>query len=126
MGASSTSHQPLPLQGCKRILVALPDDGTDHRLLEALRRDKGITRADSVHVRAVAALQEAATRRGRLPEPSLARLVTVIATEQAADDLFDYICSVAEINRPGGGMVLMDRLLGATPFLLPEGLPDEV
>jgi hypothetical protein len=32
---------------------------------------------------------------------------------------------VAQINRPGGGMMFMGRLLGATPFLLPEGVPDE-
>jgi hypothetical protein len=125
MSANSKLHQPLPLQECKRILVALPDDGTDHRLIEALRRDKGVTRANTVSVRAVAALQDATTQRGRLPEPSLARLVTVIATEQAADDLFDFICSTADINRPGGGMVLMNRLIGATPFMLPENLPDE-
>jgi hypothetical protein len=29
------------------------------------------------------------------------------------------------MNRPGGGMVLMQRLLGATLCLLPEGVPDE-
>jgi hypothetical protein len=106
-------------------MVTLPDDGTDRRLLKALRRERGITRVDTVSVRAVAALQEAVTKQGRLPEPTLARLVTVLVTETEADAVFDYIYAVAEIDRPGGGMVLMDRLLGATPFLLPEGAPDE-
>jgi hypothetical protein len=45
--------------------------------------------------------------------------------EGAADAVFDYIYAVAGIDRLGGGMVLMDQLLGATPFLLPEGVPDE-
>jgi hypothetical protein len=94
-------------------------------LIKALRREKGITRVDTVAVRAVAALREAKTRQGRLPEPTLAKLVTVVVTETEADAVFDYICDVAKIDRPGGGMVLMDRLLGATPFLLPEGVPDE-
>lgn len=125
MAAISTSPQPLPLQSSKLILVALPDDGTDRRLIEALRRDKQVTRANTVQVRAVAALQEATSRRGKLPEATLGRLVTVVSCEQEADALFDYICSIAAIDRPGGGIVMMHRLSGATPFLLPEGLPDE-
>jgi hypothetical protein len=40
-------------------------------------------------VRAVAALQEAKTKRGRLPEPTLARWVTVVVTETEADAVFD-------------------------------------
>jgi hypothetical protein len=125
MDANSVTGRVLPFETCKRIMVVLPNDGTDRRLLKVLRREKGITRADTVSVRAVAALQEAKTKRGHLPEPILARLVTVVVTETEADAVFDYIYAVAKIDRPGGGMVLMERLLGATPFLLPEDVPDE-
>jgi len=113
----------LPCEPARRIRVILPDDGSDRRLLEGLWRDKAIVRADTVSVRAVAALREAHSRRGRLPEPVLARLVTVIVSPADADDLFDYIYATAQIGRPGGGTVFMDLLAGATLYELPQGLP---
>src|SRR6187401_354654 len=84
-----------------RIRAILPDDGSDRRLLEAR------------------------TRRGRLPEPVLARLVTVIVSPAEADGVFDYIYATARVGRPGGGTVLMDRLSGATVYKLPPGLPEQ-
>jgi hypothetical protein len=125
MNATPVEDRALPLEPGKRILVVLPDDGTDRRLIQALRRDKGVTRADTIPVRGVAALQNAKTKRGRLPEPTLAKLITVVVTAAEADAVFDYIYTTAQIDRPGGGMVLMDRLLGATPYVLPEGVSDE-
>jgi hypothetical protein len=108
----------------RRIRAALPDDGTDRCLADALRRERGIPRCDSVAVRAVAALQQQASRRGRLPEPLGARLVTIVVDEADADAVFEFVCEVAGIGRPGGGLVMMDRLVGATAFELPD-LPDE-
>jgi hypothetical protein len=119
------SSETAAFEPARRIRAILPDDGSDRRLLEGLWRDKGVTRADTVPVRAVAALLEAHTRRGRLPEPVLARLVTVIVSPAEADGVFDYIYVTARVGRPGGGTVLMDRLSGATVYKLPPGLPEQ-
>lgn len=115
----------LLLDTAKRIQVVLPDDGTDRTLIKSLRTNFGITRADSVAVRAVAALQAAKTRNSRLPEPLLAKLVTIIVSLDEADAVFHFVYTTAQIGRPGGGMMLMDKLLGATLYKLPEDVPDE-
>lgn len=116
-----------PVSGsmAKLIHCLVPDDGTDKQLLRLLRDQHGITRANSSSCRAVSMLQAATTRRGKLPESLLARLVTVITDEDHADTLFDFIYEHARVGRPGGGMVLMSRVAHATPFLMPAGIPDE-
>ena len=115
----------VPGKPAKLIWCALPDDGTDKRLLHALRKEKGVTRADSIYARGVAILREAEARKGKLPEPSLVRLVTVIVDAEEADELFDLIYERANIGRPDGGAIALATLAFATPYELPEGLPEE-
>lgn len=125
MSNDAIDERPPPMDECKRIRVILPDDGTDLRLMKALRLEENLTRVETVPVRAIAALEEAETRPGRLPESTFAKLVTVIVNASAADVLFDRIYEMAEIHRPGGGVIFMQRSLGATPYVLPGGIPDE-
>lgn len=114
----------VPGQPAKLISCILPDDGTERRLLAWLR-EQGITRAESLSCRGHSVLREAAARRGKLPEPSLVRLVRILVDADAADRLFDRIYEQADIHRPGGGALFMTPLLFATPFMLPEGVTEE-
>ena len=91
-------------------------------IANAIRRAAGLRKA---LCRGHAALNEARASRGRLPEPVLARLVSVVAEAEQADALFDLIYREADIERPGGGTLIMAPLTLATPFLLPEGVPGE-
>jgi hypothetical protein len=116
---------PIGSKSAKLISCIVPDDGTDRRLLHWLRDQQGITRANSVYCRGHSILREAATRRGKLPEPSLMRLVTVVVAADEADALFDQIYEQADIHRPGGGTLFMTPLTFATPFALPEGVANE-
>ncbi|MBK1718174.1 hypothetical protein [Thiocystis violacea] len=116
---------PVPGGAAKLISCILPDDGTERCLLAWLRDQAGVNRANSVYCRGHSVLRESTARRGKLPEPALVRLVTIVVDAEAADALFERVYERAEIHRPGGGALFMTPLILATPFALPEGVANE-
>jgi hypothetical protein len=118
---------PTPILGgpAKLISCILPDDGRDRRLLAWLRDQAGVMRANSVYCRGHSVLQETRARRGRLPEPTLVRLLSLVVDAAEADALFERLYVQADIGRPNGGALMMTPLSFATPFQLPEDVPNE-
>ena len=115
------SAKSAPREASKLITCMLPDDGTHKVLLEALRQEKQITRAQAISCLAISDLADANVNPGTLPDAFMARMVRVVVPEAEADALFEYIYEKARIGRDGGGAVWQSALVTATPFALPEG-----
>lgn len=96
MSDNLSFDQSVPREACKLITCVLPDHGTEKKLIRALRDEKHITRANSVSCLGLAVLASARTTFGELPQPTLVRKVDVVVTEEAANELYDYICNKAK------------------------------
>ena len=107
------------------MVCMLPDDGTDMKIMRQLRKEKDVTRAESTACRGVNNLQASKTRRGRLPEPTLYRLLTIIVTEAEGDDVFDFAHEIAQIGQPGRGALVQSTILGAPRYVMPDDVPEE-
>jgi len=110
---------------CKLITCILPDDGVHRKLLTDLRANRRAVRVSSQSCLGMGGFSDAKARPGTLPDAYLVRIVQIVANVDEADELFEYVHAVAEINRPGGGVMTQVPLIAATHYELPEGVPDE-
>ena len=125
--AHETTIRSSDFPACKEIHCILPDDGTAKRLLVELRQKKGVIRAGTFTLRGIGALvlAEAKAKRGKLPESDLVRQVSVICSEEQADEVFSYLFWSANIDKPRRGVVWQQPLTACTPYELPADIPDE-
>jgi len=113
------------LEPAKIITCMLPDNGIDIKLMRILKQDKAITRVFSVACRGILNLQHVKNRSVKLPEATLSRLLSIIVSEEQADEIFDFIYHTANIAKPNKGIITQETLLGATVYSIPEDVRDE-
>ena len=109
----------------KLITCVLPDDGRDMELLTLLRSEKGIVSASTFQCRGIGPRPQGEKEHSKLDASSV-RVVTVVVPKEKADDLFEYIYFKMGFDHPIAGIMYQGDLLTATPFLLPEGVADEL
>ncbi len=114
-------------EACKLIVCIIMDSDKrqDLALLKRLRSEKNVIRATTAPCLSSSILVEAKTRPGKLPEPVLARHLQILVSEAEADDVFDFVCENAGIDKYGGGGALVMPAPFGTMYRLPEGVPDE-
>ena len=110
------------LQTTKLITAILPK-GTSLDVVDKLKHEKLLTTANFNYARGMGKLTPAKYR--GVGEQSEKEVLTVVVEESQADEIFEYIYNLADINRPHGGLIYMQKLMQSTDFILPETVAEE-
>ena len=101
-----------------KLITAILPKGVSLHVIKMLKQEKTLTTANFNYARGMGKLTPVKYR--GVGEQSEKEMLTVIIDKESADDIFEYIYDVAEINRPHGGIIYMQKLMQSTDFVLPD------
>lgn len=89
--------------------------GRGQQVVEELRREMGLSCAFVHHARGIGV--------GRVDQKKLfyleREIITVLAPQHRADEVFRFLYFAAGINEPHAGMIIMEKTLCVQPFIEP-------
>jgi hypothetical protein len=106
----------------EKVITCILPKGKAMPVLKLLVEERGLTTIDIHYARGVGRITP--LRHRGIGETSEKEILTVSIPSAEADELFEYIYNIAEINRPHGGLMYMHALSASTLFNLPD-LPEE-
>lgn len=101
-----------------KLITAILPKGTSLNVVDKLKHEKLLTTANFNYARGMGKLTPAKYR--GIGETSEKEVLTVVVEEAQADEIFEYIFDIADINRPHGGIIYMQALMQSTAFVLPD------
>jgi hypothetical protein len=100
-----------------RLITCFLPSGRAMEVLERLRKEHGLESQFYHHARGVGV----GTRRGSRSYVAAEReVITVLAPQARADEIFRFLFFAAGLDAPNTGMVFMEPVLRASPFELPQ------
>ena len=91
--------------------------------IDKLKAEKGLTTANFSYARGMGKLTPAKYR--GIGEQSEKEILSVVVEAERGDELFAYLFHAADIDRPHGGIIYMQKLLMSTEFRLPTAMEEE-
>lgn len=106
----------------QKLITCILPQGIAFGVIEKLKDEKNILTANMNNARGMGKLTPLAHR--GVGEQTEKEILQVVVPTDRGDEIFEYIYTVADINRPHGGIIYMCKLQQATPFILPD-VPEE-
>lgn len=113
---------PVPAMSPHKVIVAILPKGRAMPVVQQLVEERGVTAVDVHYARGVGRITP--LRHRGIGETAEKEVLTVTVPAADAEAIFEAIYTLAEINRPHGGLMYMHDAPRSTPFTLPD-LPDE-
>lgn len=107
----------------QKLITCILPKGCGLPLARYLVHQRGLTAVDLHYARGIGRITP--MRHRGVGETGEREIIRIAVPAAEAESYFEEIYRVAEINRPHGGIMFMQQLSAATPFVLPSDLPEQ-